>query len=260
MAVRISTVKSSSTLVVVASLLPPPPTAQPGGMAAVFADIRKMGTEGKSLKHVTADMKTKNNKPHVSEKYLTAVNGESSGTKRKAGVTNAMVPTKSPRCEIVRDNWVVENYHNEADVLELPHVTMKQLVYISSCSNSSIHIPTKCKSVCVDGSKNVRLILESVISSVELVNCESCRVQTIGHVPCISIDKCSGVQLYLSKASLDCTITTSKSSEMNLNIPISDDGDYKEMPIPEQFVHKLVNVEEQPATAKLHSAVSDLYA
>ncbi|EER16699.1 adenylyl cyclase-associated protein, putative, partial [Perkinsus marinus ATCC 50983] len=68
------------------------------------------------------------------------------------------------------------------------------------------------------------------------------------------------VQLYLSKASLDCTITTSKSSEMNLNIPISDDGDYKEMPIPEQFVHKLVNVEEQPATAKLHSAVSDLYA
>ncbi|KAF4730317.1 hypothetical protein FOZ63_010309, partial [Perkinsus olseni] len=134
-----------------------------------------------------------------------------------------------------------------------------------------------CKSVCLDGSKNVQLILESVISSVELVNCESCRVQTIGCVPCISIDKCSGVivvvvlvssilklvndqvQLFLSNASLDCAITTSKSSEMNLNIPISEDGDYKEMPIPEQFVHKLVGVEKQPAEAKLHSTVSDLF-
>ncbi|KAF4695701.1 hypothetical protein FOZ60_003714 [Perkinsus olseni] len=244
----------------------PPPTAAgpaPGGMAAVFADIRKMGSEGnKGLKHVTAEMKTKNSKGHVSDKYrrccehsVTAINGNGSHTQTKGGVKAC---PKKPRCEVLRDNWIVENYINHSGVLELPDVTMKQLVYISNSTNTTIQIPTKCKSVCLDGSKNVQLILESVISSVELVNCESCRVQTIGCVPCISIDKCSGVQLFLSNASLDCTITTSKSSEMNLNIPISEDGDYKEMPIPEQFVHKLVGVEKQPAEAKLHSTVSDL--
>jgi len=48
-----------------------------------------------------------------------------------------------------------------------------------------------------------------------------------GSVPTISIDNTSGCQLYLSKESLDTSITTAKSSEINALIPDENsDGDW----------------------------------
>ena len=44
-------------------------------------------------------------------------------------------------------------------------------------------------------------------------------------VPTISIDKTDGLQMYLSKDSLDVVLVTSKSSEMNVLVP-KGDGDY----------------------------------
>ena len=52
-------------------------------------------------------------------------------------------------------------------------------------------------------------------------------------MPTISIDKCSGVQLYLSKDSLNVEIVASKSSEMNVNIPKGED--VVEQAMPEQY-------------------------
>ena len=69
--------------------------------------------------------------------------------------------------------------------------------------------------------------------------------------PVFTIDKTEGVVIYLSEESAKVsTITTSMSSEMNVTIP---DGDtFKEIPIPEQFVHK---IEKGGVT----SEVSELY-
>ncbi|KAJ8926910.1 hypothetical protein NQ314_020762 [Rhamnusium bicolor] len=55
-----------------------------------------------------------------------------------------------------------------------------------------------------------------------------------GKVPTISIDKTDGCQIYLSQDSLDVEIVSAKSSEMNVLIP-KGNGDYTEIPIPEQF-------------------------
>ena len=60
-----------------------------------------------------------------------------------------------------------------------------------------------------------------------------------------------GVQLFLSEASVALDLITAKSSEINVNIPIGD-GDWKELVIPEQFVHKIHN-------NRVMSKVSDLY-
>ncbi|CAH2050541.1 unnamed protein product, partial [Iphiclides podalirius] len=60
------------------------------------------------------------------------------------------------------------------------------------------------------------------------------RLQVLGKVPTISIDKTDGCQIYLSPESLDVEIVSSKSSEMNVLVPKSN-GDYSEYPIPEQF-------------------------
>lgn len=60
----------------------------------------------------------------------------------------------------------------------------------------------------------------------------------MGKVPTISIDKTDGCQIYLSSDSLDVDIISSKSSEMNVLIP-KGDGDYTEIPIPEQYRTKV---------------------
>ncbi len=226
------------------------------GMAAVMNEL----TAGSSLqlRKVTDDMKTKNMKrddvshaaPPVARKPATA---------SPAAVAAHAIAAQAPVCEIQRSNWVVENYVNYRGVLKLEDCDMKQLVYISKCVNTTIHVDCKVKSITLDGCKRVNLIVHSVISSVELVNCERCKVHSVNELPSLCIDKCSGVSVTLSPASLACEITSSKSCEMNVLVPIGTEGDYKEMPIPEQYVHKVVVSDDTVNQYSLKTDVSALY-
>jgi len=53
----------------------------------------------------------------------------------------------------------------------------------------------------------------------------------------MSIDKTDGCQIYLGPDSLETEIVTAKSSELNVVVPQGDD--FKEHPLPEQFVSKV---------------------
>ena len=76
-------------------------------------------------------------------------------------------------------------------------------------------------------------------------------IQADGVCPVFTIDKTVGVTVWLSEASAAISnFTTSMSSEMNVSIPEGDDR--KEIPIPEQFSHKI-------SGGNLSSEVSDLY-
>lgn len=57
----------------------------------------------------------------------------------------------------------------------------------------------------------------------------------MGKCPTVSIEKTDGCQVYLSRASLEVEIVTSKSSAMNILIPNENDDDFSEQPVPEQF-------------------------
>ena len=83
-------------------------------------------------------------------------------------------------------------------------------------------------------------------------------MHSVNELPSLCIDKCSGVSVTLSPASLGCEFTTSKSSEMNVSVPIGTDDDYKEMPVPEQYVHR-VNIGEGSNNYSLKTDVSSLY-
>ncbi|KAI9917211.1 hypothetical protein PsorP6_013177 [Peronosclerospora sorghi] len=68
------------------------------------------------------------------------------------------------------------------------------------------------------------------------------QVQCKGMVPSISIDKTDGCLVYISCEGRDVQFVTSKSSEMNVAIPeAAGSDDYVEKPIPEQFVHKIMD-------------------
>lgn len=83
----------------------------------------------------------------------------------------------------------------------------------------------KVNSIVLDSCKKTSIVLDSVVSSVEFVNCQSVQMQVLTKVPTISIDKTDGCQIYLNQASLDVSIVSAKSSEMNVLVPKAD-GDY----------------------------------
>ncbi|KAL4567775.1 hypothetical protein LXL04_023369 [Taraxacum kok-saghyz] len=58
----------------------------------------------------------------------------------------------------------------------------------------------------------------------------------IGYNPTISVDNSAGCQLYLSKDSLEASITTAKSSEINVLVP-GPDNDMVEHALPQQYIH-----------------------
>jgi len=127
----------------------------------------------------------------------------------------------------------------------------KQAVYICNSENSVFTLGGKAKTVTIDNCKKCSVVVDDLISAVELVNSQRIQVQTQGKVPSIAVDKCDGVQIFLSDASIECNIVTSKSSEMNVSI--KDGDEWVEQPIPEQFVSKFVG-------KKLKTEVSDLYS
>jgi adenylyl cyclase-associated protein len=62
--------------------------------------------------------------------------------------------------------------------------------------------------------------------------------------------------VYLSRESLDVSIVTSKSSEMNVAFPDAND-EMIERPIPEQFVAR---IEQSGNTYSIVTGVSELYS
>lgn len=121
------------------------------------------------------------------------------------------------------------------------------------CEEATIQIKGKLKSVILDSCKKTNLVFDTAISSCEIVNSKSVQVQSTGICPSFAIDKTDGCLVYLSEEATSITnFVTSKSTEMNVSWPDPRSGEQKEAPIPEQFVHKLMN-------GVVTSDVSDLY-
>lgn len=142
-------------------------------------------------------------------------------------------PVNPPKLVLEGNKWVVE-YHNGNSNVRITETEMKHTIYIYKCTNSTIIVEGKVNSIVLDQCTKVGIQFTSVVSLVEFVNCKSMKAQVTDRVPTIQIEKTDGCHVYLSSTSLDTEFITSKSSEMSVNIPI-DDGEYKELPIAEQF-------------------------
>lgn len=203
-------------------------TAPKEEAGALFAQLNAIGSgETKlALKHVQNHEKTKN---RSAEERVSTV-GEI-----KAKVVKKSRITGKPLCELSSSKWMVENNEGNKDlVVEI--TSTKEAVYIHMCDNCNITIKGKFNSVTMDNCVKTNLIFDTVVASVEVVNCKSIKVQVHGQVPTMLIDKTDGAGIYLSKTSLHTTIVSSKSSEMNVSVPVGEEDELKEMPIPEQFV------------------------
>ncbi|KAK3889630.1 hypothetical protein Pcinc_006375 [Petrolisthes cinctipes] len=217
--------------------IPPPPPMMKleskapadDGRSALFASINQGTDITTSLKKVTDDMKTHKNS-NLREGPRPFVK-QPSPTGRAAPVRDPFSGT--PRMAQEGKKWFVE-YQKDKPNLVISEAKMDQSIYIYRCQNTVVQIKGKVNSVILDSCKKSSVVFDNLVSSAEVVNCQSCQVQVMGVMPIISIEKTDGCQVYLSKESLKAEIITAKSTEMNILVP-KDDGEFAELPIPEQF-------------------------
>lgn len=221
---------------------PPPPLidfSESGGAgdagldrSALFAEINKGQDITKSLRKVTSDMQT--------HKNPTLRQGPAPFKPTVQKSISSIKPIVDKRPNFVRDGkkWLVEYQKGNHDLV-VENAEMNNVVYLYKCENSTITVRGKINSITLDSCKKTSVVFDSLVSSIEFINCQSVQMQVLGKVPTISIDKTDGCQIYLSDQSLDVEIISAKSSEMNVLIPKGREGDYSEIPIPEQFKTKI---------------------
>ncbi|KAI9916912.1 hypothetical protein PsorP6_017864 [Peronosclerospora sorghi] len=220
-----------------------------GGIANVFAGIKAIDqSSGKTagLKKVTKEMQTwrKDYKPVMAAPL------------RASTVAKKPTPSVSKLavCEERNGSWQIE-YQTGPEPLTVSDISMKQQVYIFGCEGATILLEGKAKNIVLDSCKKTKLIFDNAVSSIEIVNCKGVQVQCKGMVPSVAIDKTDGCLVYISWEGRDVQFVTSKSSEMNVAFPeAAGSDDYVEKPIPEQFVHKIMD------DLSISSDVSDLYS
>ncbi|XP_030268644.1 adenylyl cyclase-associated protein 1 [Sparus aurata] len=224
---------------------PPPPPMDLGGSSgggdsgpdtrnALFAAINQGSNITKGLKHVSDNEKTHKN-PTLRSQSPAVRAGPKPFASSAARPAAAATPTRTlpPVLELDGKKWKVENQEG-AQGLVINDTELKQVVYAYKCNKSTLQVKGKINSITIDNCKKMGLVFDDVVGIVEIINCKDVKIQVMGKVPTISINKTDGCHVYLSKDSLSCEIVSAKSSEMNILVP-GNDGDFTECPVPEQF-------------------------
>ncbi|XP_062342542.1 adenylyl cyclase-associated protein 2 [Osmerus eperlanus] len=224
---------------------PPPPGPPPGSMdetpqpdrmasqhAALFAQLNQGEVITSGLKHISENQKTHKNPGLRSQG---GVHPSTTSRNRAPGGFSGRGPPQKrpPLLELEGKKWRVENFEQNHDLI-IEDTELCQVAYIYSCSNSTLQIRGKINSIIVDNCQKLGLVFDNVVGIVEIINSKDIKLQVLGKVPTISINKTEGCHVYLSKEALDCEIVSAKSSEMNILVPQGDD-DFREFPVPEQF-------------------------
>ncbi|KAL7489828.1 hypothetical protein ACHAW6_015574 [Cyclotella cf. meneghiniana] len=231
--------------------------------AGIFDELKNKQTgDGSSaatgLKKVTKDQQTwrkEYKKPDVEVPQQKS--SFSAAPTSKVAVKAGEKTLGPPTCEYQERGfkWNIENQTKEnceGGLCKVEVTDSKQQVYIYNCHGVTIQIIGKLKSVILDSCTKCGVLFDTAISACEIVNCKSVQVQATNLCPSFSIDKTDGCVVHLTNEAVrQSSFVTSKSSEMNVSWP-DDKGEIREAPIPEQFVHKIVN-------GSVTSQVSDLY-
>lgn len=164
---------------------PPPPIAALGDLSvsngagdernALFAQINQGEAITSSLKKVTSEMQTHKN-PNLRSgpaPYKAPQSFKATGPKP---YVPPQQDEKPPVFNRDGKKWLIEYHKNNPNLL-VDNAEMNNVVYMFKCVNSTLQIKGKINSVVMDSCKKCSVVFESLVSSVEFVNCQSVQMQ-----------------------------------------------------------------------------------
>jgi adenylyl cyclase-associated protein len=128
-----------------------------------------------------------------------------------------------------------ENYDNDSQPVKI-EASISHSILISRCSKTTIMVKGKANAISVDNSPRLALVVDSLVSSIDVIKSSNFALQVTGTLPTLLMDSVDGAQVYLGKESLNTEVFSSKCSGINLNVPEgTEEDEYKEIPLPEQL-------------------------
>ena len=214
-------------------------------MNSVFADLNRGSSVTAGLKKVDKSQMTHKNPALRS----TSVVPDSKAVSKTpaAAVTKTKRP---PRKELEGTKWLIENFENDSNIT-IKDIELNHSVYVYNCTNSTIQISGKFNAITLDNCKKTGLVVDTLVSSIDLVKSNSFALQILNTCPTIICDSCDSGQIFLSKNALECEIMTSKCSSINVNIP-SENDDFKEEAVPEMLKHVIVDGQLTTSIVEYH--------
>lgn len=215
----------------------PPPSStgskssSAGDMGAIFNQINRGQSVTSGLRKVDkAEMTHKN--PSLRGSNTIPQRGDMAVGQGKAERVRKMGP---PRKELEGNKWIIENFEDPQQPVEV-EAQIQHSILISKCRKTILRIKGKANAISLDNCERTSLIVDSLVSSVDVIKSPGFALQVLGTVPTIMLDQVDGGTIYLNSHSLDTEVFTSKCSSVNVNMPPKDENDdYRECPLPEQI-------------------------
>ncbi|PTD12133.1 Adenylyl cyclase-associated protein [Fusarium culmorum] len=211
-----------------------PAAAPSGGLGAVFSELNKGDAVTKGLRKVDkSEMTHKNPSLRSGSTVSTSQRGKSPAPGKKPKPESMRIKKPSKK-ELEGNKWTIENFEKEAEPIEI-EASLTQSVLISRCNNTTVIVRGKANQVTVENSTRLSLIVDTLVSTVDVVKAQNFALQVMGTIPTVMLDQIDSAQIYFSKESIGTKVFTSKSAGINLNVISGEDEDYKEVPLPSQI-------------------------
>ncbi|KAI7159023.1 adenylate cyclase-associated protein [Hortaea werneckii] len=228
---------------------PPPPggapqgSAGPGDMGAVFEQLNRGEAVTSGLKKVDKSQMTHKNPALRAQDSGEAGRSKSPGPGIKpkpASMRQNSSPATPKKAEGKKEldgnKWLIENWDAPAQPIEI-EVSLQQSVLITKCNKTTIILKGKANAVSIDNSPRTQILVETLVSSIDIIKSPNFAAQVTGTLPTIMLDQVDGASVFLSKETVERTeVFTSKCSSINVVLPPEkDEDDSSEVPVPEQI-------------------------
>ncbi|KAK3176530.1 hypothetical protein OEA41_007853 [Lepraria neglecta] len=232
-------------------LPPPPPPVPPNGtgassdssdMGAVFDQISRGSDVTSHLRKVDPSSQTHKNPSLRTSSAVPPAPSRSTSQSSSRSIPSkkpkpeSMRTKKPPKKELEGNKWLIENYDNPGQMIEI-EAAINHSLLISRCTKTTIRVIGKANAISLDNCTQTSLVIDSLVSAVDVIKCPKFEMQVLGMLPTIMLDQVDGAAIYLNKETLHTTeVYTSKCTGVNINMPgQSEDEDYVEKPLPEQL-------------------------
>jgi len=137
---------------------------------------------------------------------------------------------------------MIENFESPNEVIEIA-AAQNHSILISRCNKSIVKVNNKANAISIDNCQGLSLIVDSLVSSLDVIKSSKFALQIDGIVPTVLLDGVDGAMIYFpaSDSSGQRPVTevfTTKSTSVNIMLPPKpgkEDDDTKELPLPEQI-------------------------
>ncbi|KAI2613820.1 adenylate cyclase associated N terminal-domain-containing protein [Hypoxylon fragiforme] len=224
----------------------PPPVLQikeqaapskPEGISAVFSELNKGESVTRGLRKVDKSEMTHKNPSLRAGSTVSDHDSSSRGKSPAPGKKpkpESMRLKKPPKKELDGNKWIIENFEKAPIPIEI-EADMTHSILISRCNQTTIVIKGKANAITVENTQRLSIVIDSLVSTVDVVKSSNFALQVLGNLPTILLDQLDGAQIYLSKESTSTRIFSSKSAGINVNVLSGPEDDYKEIPLPGQI-------------------------